>query len=385
MERIEEKRQSASNSSAATMMINIADYEAKARSKMLPAAYDYFAGGALDERTIANNQAAFGDIHLVPRVLRGASTPKISTRLAGHSLAAPIIISPTAFHGLAHPDGEVATATAANALGTIMTVSTTASSAIADVTSATSYPVWFQLYMLKDRAITRDLVREAEVAGCKAIVLTVDVPAWGRRERDMRNEFALPKGAVIKSLLLKGREDFYDGTMNVPLSQFISERFKFDLTWEDVVWLRGVTKLPVFVKGVVHPLDAVEAVKSGAAGVIISNHGGRQLDTCIPTLFALPSIVQAIGDRVPIVLDGGIRRGVDVLKAIALGATAVAVGRPVIWGIAADGARGATRVLEIIRDEFRNAMSLCGCNSITEITSDLLRWNTTKRVLLPRA
>ena len=227
------------------MLVNLADFEAAARRKMLPAAYDYFAGGSLDEWSLRDNELEFSRVQLCPRVLRGVQSPDARISLCGEQIKMPIIVSPTALQGLAHPDGEAATAAAAGAIGTVMTMSTTASCPVDQVTSASDGPVWFQLYLLKDRAISEELIRMAESAGCRAIVLTVDVPAWGRRERDIRNGFALPRGAVIGSLMLPGREAFYDGTMPVPLSQFINERFKFDLSWADVEWLSSFTKLPL--------------------------------------------------------------------------------------------------------------------------------------------
>lgn len=355
------------------MLVNLRDYEAAARRKMLPAAYDYFAGGALDESTLRDNEAAFATFQLRPRALRGVQSPDTRISLCGEEIALPIIVSPTAFHGLAHPDGEVATAAAAGAVGTIMTISTTANCSIDEIAAASQAPVWFQLYLMKDRGISEDLVRAAEAAGCRAVVLTIDVPAWGRRERDMRNGFTLPPGTVIRSLMLPGREKFYDGTMPMLFSQFASERFKRDFTWADVEWLRGFTRLPVFVKGIIRPEDALRAAELGAAGIFVSNHGGRQLDGCIPTCLALPDIAEVLEGRTPIIVDGGIRRGTDVLKVIALGATAAGIGRPTIWGLAAGGREGVEKVLQALRDEFSNAMALCGCAKVSDITRDLVQ------------
>lgn len=355
------------------MFMNLADFESAARRKMLPSAYDYFAGGALDEQTVRGNESAFAKIRLYSRVLSGVQAPETETTICEQRLSFPVIVSPTAFQGLAHPDGEAATAAAAGSAGTIMTMSTTSTCAFDEVTAAAPGRVWFQLYMQKDRTITEELVLMAETNGCRAIVLTVDVPAWGRRERDMRNGFTLPGGTVIRSLMLPGREDFYDGTMPTALSQFINDRFKFDLSWSDVEWLVGFTKLPVFVKGIIHPEDAKRAVDSGAAGIFVSNHGGRQLDTCLSTCAALPCVVDALGGRIPVIVDGGIRRGTDILKALALGAAAVGIGRPAIWGLAANGRAGVAAVLETLREEFRNAMTLCGCRAINDITGNLIR------------
>jgi 4-hydroxymandelate oxidase len=226
--------------------------------------------------------------------------------------------------------------------------------------------------MMKDRAITTALVRIAEASGCKAIFLTADVPAWGRRERDMRNGFALPAGLVIGSLLIPERRDFYDGSFPSDLGTFINDRLKFDLTWDDVAWLRSITKLPIILKGISHPEDARLAVEHDVAAVAVSNHGGRQLDAAPATIEALPDIVDAIDGRIPIILDGGIRRGTDVVAALALGAQAVTIGRPVLWGLAAAGQQGVRQVLETLRAEIKNTMTLCGCTSVADLTRDIV-------------
>ncbi len=352
--------------------MNLRDHEAEARKVLDPVVYDYFAGGALDERAIASNESAYRAISLHHRILRAAVEPDLTTTLLGQRLSMPVLVAPVAFQGLAHPEGEVATGRACAEAGTIVTLSTTSNCSIAKVASAANGALWQQLYMMKDRGITAALVQGAEAAGCKAIVLTVDVPAWGRRERDMENGFALPTGLVIESLLIPGREDFYDGTFPTDLSTFIGDRFKFDLTWDDVAWLRSVTRLPVILKGISHPDDGRLATDHGAAAVFVSNHGGRQLDAAPATIDTLPAIVDALGGRLPVIVDGGIRRGTDVVTALALGADAVAIGRPVLWGLAIGGRQGVQNILETLRAEIRNTMTLCGCASLAELSRELI-------------
>jgi 4-hydroxymandelate oxidase len=350
----------------------LGDHEAEARRLLDRAAYDYFAGGALDERAMAANRSAYGRISLHHRILRAAVEPDFSTTLLGQTLSMPVLVAPVAFQRMAHPDGEEATARACAGAGTVVVLSTTSNCSTAKVSAAAKGAIWQQLYMMKDRGITSALVQAAEAAGCKAIVLTVDVPAWGRRERDIRNGFALPAGLVIESLLVPGRQDFYDGSFPSDLSTFINERFKFDLTWDDVAWLRSITKLPVVLKGISHPEDGRLAAEQGAAAVFVSNHGGRQLDAAPATIDTLPAIVDAVDGRLPIIVDGGIRRGTDVVTALALGAQAVAIGRPVLWGLASGGQQGALDVLETLRAEIRNTMTLCGCAKLAELSRDAI-------------
>lgn len=349
------------------------DYENAARKKLDPMAFDYFAGGALDERALAENEKVYKRHSLHHRVLRGACNPDTSTVLLGQNMSMPVLVSPVAFQGMAHRDGEVGTARACAEAGIVMVVSTTSNYSMHDVGAAAKGALWLQLYFMKDRGITTELIRRAEASGCKAIALTVDVPAWGRRERDMRNRFALPDSLVIESLLVCGREDFYDGRFSVDLSTFINERLKFDLTWDDFAWLRSITNLPIVVKGVSHPEDARLAASEGAAAVFVSNHGGRQLDIAPATLESLPAIVEAINGKAPVIVDGGIRRGTDVVVALALGADAIGIGRLALWGLAANGQEGVRDVLETLRKEIVNTMTLCGCSALSEISRELVR------------
>ena len=352
--------------------INIYDFEAIAREKLPPMAYDYYASRAHDEITLRENHAAYDRIRLNYRVLKDISQRDISVTLLGERLSMPLLIAPTAFHRMAHPDGEIATVKAAGAAGTTMILSTLSTTSIEDVMAAAQGPVWFQLYVYKDRAATAALVQRAEAAGCSALVLTVDAQIWGRRERDVRNRFQLPAGLSVKNLMPAGQEQFPQGAQDSGLAAYVASLFDQSLSWKDVEWLCAASKLPVFLKGIVHPEDARRALDYGGAGIIVSNHGGRQLDTAPATIDALPEIVTAVDNRLLVLLDGGIRRGTDVIKALALGANAVAVGRPVLWGLAYDGQRGVERALEILRFEIDLAMGLCGCASVAEINKELI-------------
>ncbi len=352
--------------------INLYEYEAIAQARLTAMAYDYYASGAHDEITLRENHAAYDRIALRYRVLRDISQRSTATTVLGQPIRMPVIVAPTAFHKLAHPEGEVATVRAAGNAGTLMILSTLSTTSIEEVLAAATGPVWFQLYVYKDRGATRALVERAEAAGCSALVLTVDAQVWGRRERDVRNRFQLPAGLSVKNLMPAGQEAFPKEAQDSGLAAYVTSLFDQTLSWKDVEWLCGLTKLPVLLKGIVHPEDARQAADYGAAGVIVSNHGGRQLDTAPATIAALPDIVDAVAGRVEVLIDGGIRRGTDVVKALAYGARAVAVGRPVLWGLAADGQRGVERVLELLRFEVDLALGLCGCARVEEIGRDLL-------------
>jgi 4-hydroxymandelate oxidase len=284
----------------------------------------------------------------------------------------PICVAPTAFHKLACDEGEVATARAAKKAGTLFILSSLSNTAMEKVFPEAASPRWFQLYVYKDREITRALVQRAEAAGAEAIVLTVDAPGLGSRERDMRNRFRLPEGLRVENLAPLGK-----GTMPIVegsgLAAYVRENFKADLGFDDLDWLCGTTHLPVVVKGVCRGDDARRAADHGAKAVVVSNHGGRQLDTAPATCEVLPYVAEAVGDACEVYVDGGVRRGSDVLKAIALGARAVLIGRPILWGLTVNGEDGATDVLEILRRELDEAMLLCGCTTLENIDGSLLR------------
>jgi 4-hydroxymandelate oxidase len=351
--------------------VNVFDFETLAREKLPQMAYDYYASGAYDEITLRANHAAYDRIQLLHRVLVDVSRRNPATTVLGQRVAMPILIAPTAFHCMAHPQGEIATVRAAGAAKTIMILSTLSNTAVEDVMAQASGPVWFQLYIYRDRGATEALVRRVEAAGCSALVVTADAPLLGRRERDVRNRFQLPPGLSVRNLLPAGMADLPKKFADSGLAAYFATLLDQALTWKDIAWLRSITDLPVLVKGIMRTDDAIRAVEHGAAGIVVSNHGGRQLDTAPATINALPAIADAIAGRVDVLIDGGVRRGTDVVKAIALGAKAVLVGRPILWGLAADGERGIARVLEILRTELDLAMALCGCPSMDDISRDL--------------
>lgn len=352
--------------------INLSDIEAAARSALLAATWDYYASGAEDEATLRGNRAAFERICLNYRVLVDVRTRRLETTVLGEKISMPILVAPTAFHRLAHPDGELATARAAARAGTVMTVSTLSTTSVEDIARAAPAPLWFQLYVYKDRGATRALVERVEAAGCRALVLTVDAPVLGRRERDMRNQFRLPEGVRIENLNAAGFGALPSVAAESGLAAYFATLLDAGLTWSDLDWLRSITRLPVLVKGIVRADDAVRAVDHGVAAVVVSNHGGRQLDTSPATIDVLEGIVSAVSGRAEVLLDGGVRRGTDVLKALALGARAVLVGRPVLWGLAVGGETGVTEVLDILRDELDRNLALLGCADVKDVTRDLV-------------
>jgi isopentenyl diphosphate isomerase/L-lactate dehydrogenase-like FMN-dependent dehydrogenase len=337
-------------------LLNVFDYEAAAAERLEPGAYGYYAGGAGDEVTLRDNVAAYGRWLLRPRVLVDVEVCSTATTVLGQELSMPIVVAPVAFQRVAHPDGEVAMARAAQAAGTAMCLSTLATSTAAEV-AATGATRWFQLYVFRDEAVTRDLVAQAVDNGFGALVLTVDTPVLGRRERDHRTGFTIPPDVAVAAL---------GGGGVTPQQAFAL--MSPSITWHDVERLAASVNLPVLVKGILTAEDARLACEHGAAGVIVSNHGGRQLDGVAATIDALPEVVEAVGGKGEVLVDGGIRRGADVVKALALGARAVLVGRAPLWGLAVDGDAGARSVLELLRDELRLALQLVGCVSPDAVT-----------------
>lgn len=352
--------------------VNLLEFEALARARLDGPVYDYLAAGAGAGVTVHENRSAFDALRLRPRVLVPVGTRDHSVELFGRRLETPLLVAPMAFQRLAHPDGEAATARAAATAGAVFVASTMATTSLEEIAVAATGPKWFQLYVYKDRGLTRDLIERAEAAGYLAVQVTVDLPVLGRREIDIRNRFGLPEGMAVKNLERAGRGALPAGVADSGAAVYTRDQLDADLGWNDVAWLRSLTRLPVLLKGIVRGDDAATAIKAGADGVVVSNHGGRQLDTSLATIAALPDVVEAVGGRIPVLLDGGVRRGTDVLKALALGATAVQVGRPVMWGLAVGGEAGAARVLTMLRDEFDNAMALCGCPTVRDITRDLI-------------
>ncbi|MBC2906922.1 alpha-hydroxy-acid oxidizing protein [Streptomyces sp. PSKA01] len=352
-------------------MLTVHDFETAARAKLDPVFADFIAGGARDEITVRANETAFGALRLLPRALRGSAARELGTTLLGSRASMPILLSPTAFHKLVDPEGESATARAAAATGTIMIVSmasTVAVGEIADAARAAGGPtaqLWFQLYIQPDLEITETLVRRATDAGCTALVVTVDSPVLGANERNRRNGFHdLPAGLRCENL-----RDLRDGESGHVRQIVMSP----ELNWGHIDWLREITSLPILLKGVLHPEDARLAVRHGVDGLLLSNHGGRQLDTVPATLELLPEITAAVAGRIPVLLDGGVRRGTDVVKALALGAAAVGIGRPVMWALAEGGEKGVRRLLELLREELDDTLALCGASGLNDLTPDLVR------------
>lgn len=352
-----------------TTPVSVFDFEALARAAMEPGAWDYMDGGAADEITLRANRAAFDKLFLRPRYLVDVSQRDLSTTVLGEHIPFPLLIAPTAYQRLAHPEGEVATARGAGVLGVPMVVSTVATSTLEEVATAASAPLWYQLYCDEDPAVNEWLIRRAERSGCRALVVTIDLPVLGKRERDHRNAFDLPEGMIIRNLFAS---DLADQPEDFSGATYSDLRFDASLTWDDIDGMRKLTSLPIVIKGILTAEDAELAVRHGAQAVIVSNHGGRQLDGAVPSLDALPEVVAAAGDRIEVYLDSGIRRGTDIVKAIALGARAVFLGRPVWWGLAAQGDVGVTRVLEILRDEFDTAMALLGKTAVSQIDASVI-------------
>ena len=361
-------------------IVSLADHEAHARTTLDANAWAYFSGGAADELTLRANARAWAHIGLLPRVLRPLAGGHTRVRLLGRELAHPILLAPVAWQRLAHPDGERASAIAAAAQQAGLVLSTQSSTPMEDVAALVRGtpdhgPLWFQLYLQPDRSGTLELVRRAEAAGYEALVLTVDAPVHGARDRERRQGFRLPPGVRAVHLpdrpsnappLQPGQSALFDGLLQTAP------------TWDDVAWLQTVTRLPVLIKGVLHPQDARQAASLQLAGVIVSNHGGRTLDTTATTAWALPRMADAVQTDLPLLVDGGIRRGTDVLKAIALGASAVLVGRPIVFGLANAGAQGVAHVLRLLRDELEIAMALSGCRTLADAGTDILLQGTSE-------
>lgn len=350
----------------------VADYEPYARERMSPAAWAYISGGAADELTLADNCAAFRRLRLHQRVLSDLAGASTQLELFGDTFQYPIFLAPVAYHKLAHPYGERATVLGASAMQAGMVVSTQASITLEAIASQSSTPLWFQLYIQPDRGFTQDLVRRAEQAGYRALVVTVDAPVNGVRNREQRAGFSLP--ADIAAVNLHGMKQPPPGqTVQAGASTlFGGPLLAHAPTWKDIEWLVGLTRLPVLLKGITTAPDAQLAIACGAAGIIVSNHGGRTLDTMRATIDVLPEVVQAVQQRVPVLLDGGIRRGTDIFKALALGASATLIGRPYVFGLAAAGAPGVAHVLHMLRTELEITMALTGRITLNDITKSAL-------------
>ena len=368
---------SAAGSAEQGWPVNLDELEPLAAERLSPLAYDYFASGAGDELTLRRNREAFAELRLLPRVLAGVGEIDLATTVLGTPASMPLAVAPTAFHGLAHPDAERASASGAAAADVPFCLSSLSNTPLEEVAAAAGSR-WFQLYVFRDRELTRELVARAEAAGYEAILLTVDAPVLGRRERDIRNRFQLPDhlriACVDDRLGAPGGPGSPGGSeaTGSGLAAYFASQLDPGLDWADLAWLIETSELPVLVKGVAHPADAERAVEAGAAGVVVSNHGGRQLDTVPATIELLPAIAAAVGGRGEVLLDGGVRRGTDIAKALCLGASAVMVGRPVLWGLALDGEAGVRRVIDMLRIELRETMALLGTPDIAELGPELV-------------
>ena len=340
------------------MLQNVGDYERLAAERLEAGAHGYYAGGAGDELTLRDNVVAYQRWQLRPRVLVDVAECTTKTTVLGHELSMPLVIAPVAFQRVAHPDGEVGMARAAGAVGTAMCLSTLATSTFAQV-AETGAQRWFQLYVFSDRQVTAELIARAREAGFTALLVTVDTPVLARRERDQRTGFTIPPEITVAAL----------GHGGVTPAEAFAQ-VSPSVTWHDLERLVAESGLPVVVKGVLTAEDARLACDHGVAGVVVSNHGGRQLDGVSATIDALPEVVEAIDGRIEVLIDGGVRRGGDVVKALALGAGAVLAGRAPLWGLAVDGEAGARAVLELLRDEIRVALGLIGCTSPAAVTRD---------------
>ena len=336
--------------------INVDDYEALARQKLPKATYDFVAGGAEDEVTLSENRAAFQRILLRPRVLTDVSSVDASTTVLGERIALPLLLAPAGGQRMVHADGELASYRAAAAAGTIFVLSTTSSYSIEEVASAADGPRWFQLHFNPDRAVTKQLVQRAQASGYTALCVTVDMQAQPRRERDIRNHPQFVPANTLVGLIELGS----------PLSDPA-------LSWEGIDWLRSLTSMPLVLKGIMTGEDARIAVEHGVDAIIVSNHGGRQLDGAVATIDVLEEVVEAVAGRCEVLIDGGIRRGTDVLKALALGAKGVLVGRAYLWGLAVAGEAGVRGVIDMLKHELETGMALSGCATVADISRNLIK------------
>ncbi len=374
------------------MYLTIEDLRRGSRRRLPHAVFDFIDGAAEDERTMRANREALRRVRLAPRVLAGVEHVDLSTELFGHTVPVPLVLGPTGLCGMARPRGEVAVGRAAAAAGIPFVASCMAAVTVEEIMRDAPGPHWFQIYLWRDRELVRALLERAVAAGFQALVVTVDVPVHGQRERDDRNGATIPPRITLRNALdavvharwfvdmARGpRIEFANAAPPAAgagrpfeLSRFVADQYDPSATWEDLGWLRGVWEGPLVIKGVLRADDARRAVEAGADGIVVSNHGGRQLDDAVASLDALPGVVEAVGDRVPVLMDGGVRRGGDILKAIALGARACLVARPYLYGLGADGEQGVARCIEILTSELRRAMALCGITAVEGISPDVL-------------
>lgn len=369
---------------------SVAELRRMAKRRLPRVVFDFCDGAAEDEITLRHNESAFDDLELMPRPLLGTAARDLSIELFGLRLELPVVIGPTGLSGMLWPRGEVAAARAAAAAGTIYAMSHGSTISIEQLAEEASGPLWFQVFMYRDRGLTRSFAERAQAAGYQALILTIDNQVLGQRERDLRTGFTIPPRLTWRSGLDMLRAVPWLARMAraptltmanyvseerqdiVSLAKYLAEMLDPALCWRDVAWLRQIWRRPLLLKGVLHPDEARAALDHGIDGIIVSNHGGRQLDTAIASVRALPAVADAVGGRIPVLLDGGVRRGSHVIKAIALGATACLIGRPHLWGLAVAGEAGAARVLEIFRRDLDRVLALLGCDGIAQVDRGVL-------------
>jgi 4-hydroxymandelate oxidase len=354
-----------------TRAVTLDDFEELARDVVAHMVYEYIAGGAGDEVTLRANRASFDKLRLRPRALVDVSEIDTTVELFGETMEFPILLAPTAYHKLVHPSGELGSVEGANLAGATLIASTSSSTSIEEMAAVSTRPLWFQLYASTDRGFTGDLVRRAEAVGCRALCLTVDAPIRGIRDRDARSGFALPPGIGRPNLEKLGPAAML-GNPRPSGRGIYSPNLDPAVTWKDVEWLRGFTKLPLLLKGILSGEDAAKGLERNVHGIIVSNHGARTVDGVFSSMEALPEVITTVQGQVPVLLDGGIRRGTDILKAIALGASAVLIGRSYLYGLAVAGPVGVQRVIEVLRTELEMAMALCGRPTLAHLDRELL-------------
>lgn len=353
--------------------LNLHELEALAKERLTTGAFGYIRSGAEDEVALRENRAAFERLKLLPRMLVDVSQVDLSTEVLGRTISMPVMLAPVAFQTLTHPDGELASARAAAAADTLFAASTLSSHPLEAIAAASDGPKWFQLYCSRDKELTYDLIARAEAAGFEAICVTADIPVAARRETDERNRFSLPPACLPGNLARHmPLDDLTDSDQGSALVRLIGDLFDPSLSWRDIEALRARTRLPFLVKGILAPDDARRAIDHGLDGIVVSNHGGRQLDCAPASIDVLPAIAEVVDGRIAVLLDSGIRRGSDVVTAVALGAQAVLIGRPMMWGLAIDGQQGVTRVLEMLREEIARTLGLIGCPSLRDLESGLV-------------
>lgn len=352
-------------------VLTLDEFETLAQQSMTPAAYSFVAGGAGSELTAADNRAAFNRIRLNPRALIDVTRIDTTLKLFGRDYEYPILLAPAGYHKLVHPDGEIETAKGANLGEATLVAAAFSTVTIEEMSAVAKRPLWFQIYIQSDRGFTKALIDRAISAGCEAICVTVDIPINGPRDRELRAGFKLPRGVERANLSSLGSA--ISAAAHRPAGRNIyAATHGADVTWKDIDWLRANSPVKLLLKGILHPEDAELAAKAGCDGVIVSNHGGRSLDTVVASIDALPAIADRVTGRFPLFLDGGVRRGIDAFKALARGATAVMIGRPYLYGLAVGGAAGVARVIEILRTELEMTMGLIGCTALDQISNRFL-------------